>query len=109
MNMKELSDEEILQYLMTSDLNENFRPQEYKFLIFKFRDFYKFLHGKFQLSKIQTDKIIQDLESSNKAIQDQIADNEVQKNIAINTLESIPKQRKLTFKERITGKITIRQ
>ena len=33
--MKELSDEEILQYLMTSDLNENFRPDEYKFLIFK--------------------------------------------------------------------------
>jgi len=109
MNMKELSDEDILQYLMTSDLNENFRPEEYKFLIFKFRDFYKILHGKHQLNKIQSEKIIQDLESVNKSIQDQISGSEIQKNLAINELNSIPKQRKLTLKERITGKITIRQ
>ena len=109
MNMKELSDEEILQYLMTSDLNESFRLQEYKFLIFKFRDFYKILHGKQQLQKIQTDKIISEAESLNKALHSQISENEVQKNLAINELESIPKQRKLTLKERITGKITIRQ
>jgi hypothetical protein len=107
--MKELSDEEILQYLMTSDLNENFRTEEYKFLIFKFRDFYKILHGKHQLHKIQSDKIISEFESSNRILQNQISENEVQKNLAINALESIPKQRKLTFKERITGKITIRQ
>jgi hypothetical protein len=107
--MKELSDEEILQYLMTSDLNENFRTEEYKFLIFKFRDFYKILHGKHQLHKIQSERIITEFESSNKILQNQISENEVQKNLAINALESIPKQRKLTLKERFTGKITIRQ
>ena len=109
MNMKELSDEEILQYLMTSDLNESFRLQEYKFLIFKFRDFYKILHGKHQLHKNQSDKIISEVDSLNKTLQSQISGYEVQKNLAINELESIPKQRKLTLKERITGKITIRQ
>lgn len=107
--MKELSDEQILQYLMTSDLNENFRPEEYKFLIFKFRDFYKVLHGKHQLQKIQSEKIIFDLESSNKSLNSQISDFEIQKNIAINDLEAIPKEKKLTLKERISGKITIRK
>ena len=107
--MKELSDEEILQYLMTSDLNENFRTEEYKFLILKFRDFYKILHGKHQLHKIQSDKIISEFESSNNILQNQISENEVQKNLAIQALEAVPKQRKLTLKERITGKITIRQ
>jgi hypothetical protein len=109
MNMKELNDEEILQYLMTSDLNENFKPEEYKFLIFKFRDFYKLIHGKFNLYKLESEKVIKDLDHLNKSIENQISNFEVQKNLAINELEAIPKQRKLTFKERITGKITIRQ
>ena len=106
--MNELSDDEILQFLMTSDLNERFRPEEYKFLIFKYRDFYKILHGKYQLHKIQSEKIISDLQNSNQQLNSQITDFEVQKNIAINELESIPKERKLTFKERILGKVKIR-
>lgn len=106
--MNELSDDEILQFLMTSDLNERFRPEEYKFLIFKYRDFYKILHGKYQLHKIQSEKIISDLQNSNQQFRSQITDFEVQKNIAINELESIPKERKLTFKERILGKVKIR-
>ena len=32
--ISELTDEEILEYLMTSDIIENFRPDEYKYLIF---------------------------------------------------------------------------
>lgn len=107
--MKELSDEEILQYLMTSDLNENFRPEEYKFLIFKFRDFYKILHGKHQLYKSQCERQISDFQSSNNELQNRINQSEIDKNLAINQLNSIPNQRKLTLKERITGKITIRK
>jgi hypothetical protein len=107
--MRELSDEEILQYLMTSDLNENFRPEEYKFLILKFRDFYKILHGKHQLHKIQSERLISDLDSSNKELNNRISDFQVQRNLAVNELEAIPKNRKLTFNERITGKITIRK
>jgi hypothetical protein len=107
--MRELSDEEILQYLMTSDINENFRPEEYKFLIFKFRDFYKILHGKYQLHKIQSERLISDLDSSNKELNNRISEFEISKNLAVNELEAIPKQRKLTLKERITGKITIRK
>ena len=42
--ISELTDEEILEYLMTSDIIENFRPDEYKYLIFKFREIYRVLH-----------------------------------------------------------------
>jgi hypothetical protein len=107
--MKELSDEQILQYLMTSDLTENFRPEEYKFLILKFRDFYKILHGKHQLSKIQSERIISDLQSCNENLNTQIKELEVKKNLAENQLNEIPVQRKLTLKERFTGKIMIRK
>ncbi len=107
--MRELSDEEIFQYLMTSDINENLRPEEYKFLIFKFRDFYKILHGRHQLHKIQSERLISDLDSSNKELNNRISEFEISKNLAVNELEAIPKQRKLNLKERITGKITIRK
>ena len=41
--MKELNDDDILEYLMTSDFIENHNPEEYKFLLHKFRFFYRIL------------------------------------------------------------------
>ena len=44
--ISELTDVEILDFLMTSDFEENFSPDELKYLLLKWRYFYRILHGK---------------------------------------------------------------
>lgn len=103
--MKELNDDDILEYLMTSDFIENHNPDEYKFLLHKFRFFYKILYGNhtrikgdltFQCS--QQESIIQDLK--NQLFLEQKKSAELKDEIDLKY-----KNRKLTFKERISGKI----
>jgi hypothetical protein len=101
----ELTDEQILEYLMTSDYIENYSPEEYKFLLSKFKYFYRILHGRYTLDKSQKDFKIEELnktiESMSKIIeQEQIKSTQLQDKIDLST-----KERKLTWKERWDGKI----
>lgn len=41
-----ISNEEILDLLMTSDFNENYKPEELKYLLMKFKYFYRLMNGK---------------------------------------------------------------
>jgi len=101
----ELTDEQILEYLMTSDFIENYSPEEYKFLLSKFKYFYRILHGRYTLEKGQKDFQIEELnkviESMKKLIeQEQIKSAQLQDKIDLSA-----KERKLTWKERWDGKI----
>ena len=61
LGLSELKDDEILEILMTSDFVENLRPEDYKYLLFKFRSFYKLLHGNYQRYKNEKEFIINNL------------------------------------------------
>jgi predicted RNase H-like nuclease (RuvC/YqgF family) len=100
----ELTDEEILEFLMTSDLIENYRPDDYKYLIFKFRNFYKILHSKHQLYKTQTDPLIKNLQSSVDNLTRELESEKNARRQLDSQLEDVKKPRKLTLKERIYGK-----
>ena len=102
--ISELTDEEILEYLMTSDIIENFRPDEYKYLIFKFREIYRVLHGRHQLYKIDATRVIQELKSSAESSSKTIYDLQVKNANLENEVNSLKSPKKLTWKERITGK-----
>jgi len=102
--ISELTDEEILEYLMTSDIIENFRPDEYKYLIFKFREIYRVLHGRHQLYKIDATRTIQELKSSEENSNKTIYDLQVKNANLENEVNSLKSPKKLTWKERITGK-----
>lgn len=100
-----LDDEQILEYLMTSDFIETYSPEEYKFLLSKFRYFYRILHGNFSLYKTEKEGEIHllksSIESQNKLIfSEQVKSAELQ-----NQIDFSKKERKLTLKERLTGKI----
>jgi hypothetical protein len=43
-----LDEREILDYLMSSDFNEGLNSEESRFLLLKFRSFYRALHGKYE-------------------------------------------------------------
>lgn len=100
----ELTDEEILEFLMTSDLIENYRPDDYKYLIFKFRNFYKILHSKHQLYKTQTDPLIKNLQSSVDNLTRELESEKNARRQLDSQIEELKKPRKLSFRERISGK-----
>lgn len=102
--ISELNDEQILDLLMTSEFEVDLSPSEFKFLLKKWRYFYRILHGrmqrvsedlKFEIKK--KDGEILNLKQENYKI---LVEKTDQENII-----HLLKNRKLSFKERWTGKI----
>lgn len=102
----ELEDKDILEFLMTSDLHENYRPEDYKYLIFKFRQFYKTLYGNFQLYKSQKEleckNLNEDVIKLGKEVNNSLVENANLKN----ELDQKKLPVKLTIKERFSGTYT---
>ena len=44
--------DEILEYLMTSDFNENLNKDELKALLIKFREFYRYMYSVSRISNV---------------------------------------------------------
>lgn len=102
--ISELKDDEILDFLMTSDLEGDYKPDELKYLILKWRYFYRILHSKYEYVKGENDLILQQKETSDDFLQTQmnlIKSQLIEKDNIINKL----KERKLSLKERLKGKI----
>lgn len=102
--ISELTDEEILNFLMTSEFEQDYKPEEYKYLLTKWRYFYRILHGKNEIAKTDYDfeksKLVEEIEGKQNTINNLLMKS-VQKDEEIQSLKS----RKLTWKERISGKI----
>lgn len=102
--ISELKDEEILDFLMTSEFDNDYKPEELKYLLLKWRYFYRILHSKKEL--IETDKqgeinkLKEEVKSLNIVIGEMMTESD-KKDILIQNL----KNRKLSLKERISGKI----
>ena len=102
--ISELTDDEILDFLMTSDFEGDYKPEEFRYLLNKWRYFYRILHSR---STNSSDSLQFEVKKLNEEIED------LQKKIKYLKFENVEKQnlidfsknRKLTFKERISGKI----
>jgi hypothetical protein len=104
MKISELNDEDILNFLMTSEFEGSYSPEELKYLLVKWRYFFRLFQGKNEQSKMSLEdkilKIEEQLEIKKKSefdLQAELAKKE--------DLISSIKNRDLTFKERWTGKI----
>ena len=104
--MKRLTDEEILDYLMTSEFNEGLTPDEFKFLLSKFRNFFRIVSGKNDTLKVLIESSKKELQDLKYKTDNQLRTAEEQKNKAIEKYNNL-KQKKLTLKERFLGKIII--
>jgi len=104
--ISELKDDEILEFLMTSDFEGDYSPTELKYLLTKWRYFYRILNGK-------SDRDVQKLEGDVQSLENQIKAKDLQignlKSEIINKDDIITtmKNRNLTFKERWSGKIIL--
>jgi len=106
--ISELKDDEILEFLMTSDFEGDYSPTELKYLLTKWRYFYRILNGR-------SERDVQKLEGDVQSLETQIKTKDFQignlKNEIINKDDIITtmKNRNLTFKERWSGKIILNE
>ena len=106
--ISELNDEEILDLLMTSEFENNLSPTEFKFLLKKWKFFYRILHGKMERTKDDLTYKVNTLNENVEGLKNQnykIMVESAQKQDQIDLL----KNRKLTWKERWTGKIITKE
>jgi len=106
--ISKLNDEDALDMLMTSEFEEKYSPMEYKSMLLKWRYFYRILFSRMERMKGDRDFEIEKLK-------EQIGSSEAKafryEAISMQRQEIITrmKGRKLTWKERITGKIIIQE
>lgn len=103
--ISELNDNEILDFLMTSDFEGDYKPDEFKYLLVKWRYFYRVLHSRqknnfdnYEFTIEQLNGQIESLKQQNVICQQQLALKQDELSQLVN--------KKLTLKERISGKIT---
>lgn len=106
MNIKELEDIDILDFLMTSEFEDNYSPEEFKYLLNKWKYFYRLSNGRYNRIKDDSEFEINNLRENLELLKQE---NDLLK-IDNNRLETdIVKLigRKLSLKERLKGKIII--
>ena len=100
----EIKEDDLFQYLMNSDFHEEYSPDEYKFLLNKWRYYYRLLHGQHSRLKDDLDVKLLDLEKDKKDCQ-KVVENSKQQVSEIKDKYNGLVLRDLTFRERIYGKI----
>ena len=106
MTISELSDEDVLNFLMTSEFIDDYSPVELKYLLVKWRYFYRLSQGRNEQIKVKGEGDIQELENQKTILNNTISQlslRVLEKDNLINSL----KNRDLTWKERWSGKIIL--
>ena len=106
--ISKMTEEELLEFLMTSEFESDISPDEFRFLLSRWRYFYRVIHGSLQRTR-------QDLTHEVDSLRAALASAEMGKLAA--QMESARKEdiihslksRKLTFRERWTGKIITKE
>jgi len=106
--ISELKDDEILEFLMTSEFEDDYSPTELKYLLVKWRYFYRLKQGLLERKTVDFEGKIQNLESKNKSQELENTNLKIQLADKQNVIDSM-KSRNLTFKERWSGKIILKE
>lgn len=104
MKINELDDEEILNFLMTSDFEDNYSPTELKYLLTKWRYFHRHFQGISNREKMALEGELAHTKDMLSDKENQILNLQVDLANKQNSIDLL-KSRKLTWKERFSGKI----
>ena len=103
----ELKDNEILDFLMTSEFDGDYSPGELKYLLVKWRYFYRVLDGNLNRDSVESQGLARKLNSEIDVLKEQITNLLVGTANKDNVIMSM-KTRKLSWKERFSGKIILK-
>jgi len=73
MTISELSDEDVLNFLMTSEFTDDYSPTELKYLLVKWRYFYRLSQGRNEQIKVKGEGDIQQLENEKVVLNNTIS------------------------------------
>lgn len=104
MKISELSNEEILNFLMNSEFEDDYSPSELKYFLTKWKYFYRVSQGKNEQQRDYYEGIVYVLEEKIKIKESSETDLQIQVVKKDEQIESL-KKRKLTWRERFSGKI----
>jgi len=106
--ISELKDDDILEFLMTSEFEDDYSPTELKYLLIKWRYFYRLKQGNLERKTVDFEGQIQNLENKIKGQEKEKLNLQVQLADKQNVIDSM-KNRNLTLKERWSGKIILKE
>ena len=106
--ISELKDDDILEFLMTSDFEDDYSPAELKYLLVKWRYFYRLKSGSLDRVSVDLEGKIRELEEKIKAQEREKTNLQIQLADSQNVIHSM-EHRNLTFKERWSGKIILKE
>lgn len=102
--ISELNDEEILELLMTSEFDGDLSPKEFKYLLLKYRYFYRMLHGRLERVKVDNEGVVDGLNEKINSLNNSVTNLQIENANKENTIHGL-ENRKLTWRERFSGKI----
>lgn len=102
--ISELRDEEILEFLMTSEFEGDYSPEELKYLLIKWRYFYRLVNGRLERVSTDSEGTIKKMKSEIDLLNNKINNFSKEINNKDDLINSLM-NRKLTLMERISGKI----
>lgn len=108
MKISELNDDDILNFLMIDDFENDYSPKELKYLLMKWKYFYRVSQGKNEQIKKHYDSLLYTLEEKIKIKEDSETDLQIKVVKKDELIESM-KKRNLTWRERFLGKIIIKE
>ena len=94
-----ITEQDVLDYLMTSDFNDGLTQEESRFLLLKYKSLYRILHAKYE----QSLSTVEEIENKLKINEENLNIAKSLMNNAIKDLEN-EKGRDLTWGERFSGK-----
>lgn len=107
MKISELNDEDVLNFLMTSEFTEgDYSPSEFRYLLTKWRYFHRYFQGRNEQTKMSLEDTIKRLQEELEVVKKSEYDTQVKVADKDNLINSL-KSRKLTWKERFSGKIIL--
>lgn len=104
--ISELKDDEILDFLMTSDFHEEYKPSELKQLLLRFRYFYRIINDRNRNNIYDSEFRETRLKEEIEILRSEISKHQVS-NAKIQDKLDLMSNKKLTLRERISGKIKI--
>jgi hypothetical protein len=100
----ELKDDDILDFLMTSEFEGDYSPAELKYLLLKWRNFYRIINGNFDRYKAQKEGEVLNLNFEIEMLKKEVY-TALREKARIEDVLELSKVRNLTWKERLLGKI----
>jgi hypothetical protein len=102
--ISKMSDEEAIEMLMTSEFEDNYPPFEYKDMLLKYRYFYRILHAR--MERLVGDRDF-DISRLGEMLEEEKKRSLMFEQMAVRSQEELKqyKNRKLSLRERLTGKI----